>query len=151
MRAKNLALILGISIVLLFSFFFATNGSYQLSFKARFYESIGNYEQALQLSKEALSIDAYNKMATATHANATNSLKFVTYISQGNEYLSKIRAMSDKGVSKADRERIKIMCEIMIDDFVTLTSVYTRDDELRQNAKDMYENFLKLKSELFKD
>lgn len=150
-KTKTLTVIIGIVLILTFYIFFQTNSSYQLSFKARFYESIGNYQMSKELSLMALNLDMYNKMAISTHTNSANALKIQHYITQGDEYLNKIRTISKNNATDADNERIRIMCDIMIDDYLNIINLHTSDKNLKQKAKNMQENFKILKNELFKE
>ena len=75
--------------------------------------------------------------------------KFYSYIKNGKEYLDRIKKMSQNGVSKADNERIKMMCDVMIEDFESLKNSALLDEELKSEALKMKEAFAKLKNELF--
>ena len=57
--------------------------------------------------------------------------------------------MSQNGVSKADNERIKMMCDVMIEDFENLRNSALLDDGLKSEALSTKEVFVKLKNELF--
>ncbi len=107
------------------------------------------YENAINLSQKALDLDAYNKMAAATLNQSKAAMKFSSYIKNGKEYLDRIKKMSQNGVSKADNERIKMMCDVMIDDFESLRNSALLDEELKSEALKMKEAFTKLKNKLF--
>ena len=57
--------------------------------------------------------------------------------------------MSQNGVSKADNERIKMMCDVMIEDFESLRNSALLDNALKDEALSTKEVFVKLKNELF--
>ena len=76
-------------------------------------------------------------------------MKFSSYIKNGKEYLERIKKMSQNGVSKADNERIKMMCDVMIEDFENLRNSALLDDGLKSEALSTKEVFVKLKNELF--
>ena len=57
MRAKLAAVFLSIFIIIAGWLFFETNGSYQLSFKAKFFYEIGNFDEGFKLSQRALELD----------------------------------------------------------------------------------------------
>ena len=104
MRAKLVAVFLPIFIIVAGWLFFETNGSYQLSFKAKFYYEIGNFDEAFKLSQRALELDNYNKMASTLVNQSKIALKFTAYINDGKKYLQNIKQMSQNEVSNADRE-----------------------------------------------
>ncbi|MCR4942639.1 MAG: hypothetical protein K5978_07615 [Campylobacter sp.] len=148
MIKSSYSVIISVFIIMFCWFFLETNSSYQLAFKARFYQSVGNYEEALKTSQEALQIDPYNKMAMAVQAKSKKAAPLNKYIKTGEEYLETIRKMSESEVDKADNARIKLMCEIMIQDYDTIANIKV-DDELEENAKKTRDNFEKLFNELF--
>ena len=149
MRAKLVAVFLPIFIIVAGWLFFETNGSYQLSFKAKFYYEIGNFDEAFKLSQRALELDNYNKMASTLVNQSKIALKFIAYINYGKKYLEDIKQMSQNEVSNADRERIRLMCEIMIEGYSQLQDSPLLDSDLKNEAKNMRENFVKLKNKLF--
>ena len=57
--------------------------------------------------------------------------------------------MSQSGVSKADNERIKMMCDVIIEDFENLRNSALLDNALKDEALSTKEVFVKLKNELF--
>ena len=88
-------------------------------------------------------------MATTTLNQSKAAIKFSSYIKNGKEYLERIKKMSQSGVSKADKERIKMMCDVMIEDFENLRNSALLDDGLKSEALSTKEVFVKLKNELF--
>lgn len=138
-------LILGGSLV-----YFNSNSSYQDSIEARIYYFLGNYKEAYELAKKAYEKDSYNKMANTVLTQSKIALAYEEYIRQGNEYLKKINEISSKSdFSPADKTRIKMMCEVMIDGFSDLKSSTLTDEILVENAKKMQEKFKQLYEELF--
>lgn len=149
---KILAVLIFIFISLFGLFFFFTSESYKLSFKSGFYYSISNYQQSYDLALKAYKLDWKNKMASSLLVRSDIALNYEKYINQGEEYLSRIRGISAIGVDKTDKKRIELMCDIMIEQFKELhpKKIYTTD-ELFESAKNMQDNFKRLKSELFKN
>lgn len=147
--SRKTAIFLAAITLLLGWLFFATNSSYQLSFKARFYYEIGEYERARELSSEAVRLDIYNKMAQTILNQSQISIKISDYIKDGESYLERIEQMGRNGVSNADRERIRLMCEVMIDGFLQLPNSPLVKDNLKERAKTIREDFVRLKKELF--
>lgn len=146
---NKLSIFIAIFIIALFGLFFYSDNSYKLALEAKFYYESKEYEKAINLSQKALDLDAYNKMATTTLNQSKAAMKFSSYIKNGKEYLERIKKMSQNGVSKADNERIKMMCDVMIEDFESLRNSALLDEELKSEALNMKEAFAKLKNELF--
>ena len=146
---NKISIFIAIFIIALFGLFFYSDNSYKLALEAKFYYESKEYEKAINLSQNALDLDAYNKMAATTLNQSKAAMKFSSYIKNGKEYLDRIKKMSQNGVSKADNERIKMMCDVMIEDFESLKNSALLDDELKSEALKMKEAFAKLKNELF--
>ena len=146
---NKIPIFIAIFIITLFGLFFYSDNSYKLALEAKFYYKSKEYEKAINLSQKALDLDAYNKMAATTLNQSKSAIKFSSYIKNGKEYLERIKKMSQNGVSKADNERIKMMGDVMIEDFESLRNSALLDDELKSEALKMKEAFAKLKNELF--
>lgn len=146
---NKFSIFIAIFIIAFFGLFFYSDNSYKLTLEAKFYYESKEYEKALNLSQKALDLDAYNKMAATTLNQSKAAMKFSSYIKNGKEYLDRIKKMSQNGVSKADNERIKMMCDVMIEDFESLKNSALLDEELKSEALKMKEAFAKLKNELF--
>lgn len=146
---NKFSIFIAIFIIALFGLFFYSDNSYKLALEAKFYYESKEYEKAINLSQKALDLDAYNKMAATTLNQSKAAMKFSSYIKNGKEYLERIKKMSQNGVSKADNERIKMMCDVMIEDFESLRNSTLLDEELKSEALKMKEAFAKLKNELF--
>ena len=146
---NKISIFIAIFIIALFGLFFYSNNSYKLALEAKFYYESKEYEKATNLSQKALDLDAYNKMAATTLNQSKAAMKFNSYIKNGKEYLERIKKMSQNGVNKADNERIKMMCDVMIDDFESLRNSALLDNALKDEALSTKEVFVKLKNELF--
>ena len=146
---NKISIFIAIFIIALFGLFFYSDNSYKLALEAKFYYENKEYEKAINLSQKALDLDTYNKMASTTLNQSKAAMKFSSYIKNGKEYLERIKKMSQSGVSKADNERIKMMCDVMIEDFESLRNSALLDEELKSEALKMKEAFAKLKNELF--
>lgn len=131
-------------------FFFSFNSSYKDSFQARVYYFLGNYEEAYTYAKSAYAQDEYNKMAFTVLTQSKIAKSYEKYILEGNKYLKKIDEISAKNIfADADKIRIKMMCEVMIDSYSSLVPTKLTDKQLRKNAQMVYEKFKKLYAELF--
>ena len=146
---NKISIFIAIFIIASFGLFFYSDNSYKLALEAKFYYQSKEYEKAINLSQKALDLDAYNKMAATTLNQSKAAMKFSSYIKNGKEYLDRIKKMSQNGVSKADNERIKMMCDVMIEDFESLKNSALLDEELKSEALKMKEAFAKLKNKLF--
>ena len=146
---NKISIFIAIFLIILFGLFFYSDNSYKLALEAKFLYENKEYEKALNLSQKALDLDAYNKMAATTLNQSKAAMKFNSYIKNGKEYLERIKKMSQSSVSKADSERIKMMCDVMIEDFDDLKNSALLDNELKNEALNTKEIFVKLKNELF--
>ena len=146
---NKISIFIAIFIIALFGLFFYSDNSYKLALEAKFLYENKEYEKALNLSQKALDIDIYNKMANTVLNQSKAAIKFSSYIKNGKEYLERIKKMSQSSVSKADSERIKMMCDVMIEDFDDLENSVLLDSELKNEALNTKEIFVKLKNELF--
>ncbi|WP_103582729.1 hypothetical protein [Campylobacter concisus] len=146
---NKLSIFIAIFLIVLFGLFFYSDNSYKLALEAKFLYENKEYEKALNLSQKALDIDIYNKMANTVLNQSKAAIKFSSYIKNGKEYLERIKKMSQSSVSKADSERIKMMCDVMIEDFDDLKNSALLDNELKNEALNTKEIFVKLKNELF--
>lgn len=146
---NKLSIFIAIFLIILFGLFFYSDNSYKLALEAKFLYENKEYEKALNLSQKALDIDIYNKMANTILNQSKAAMKFSSYIKNGKEYLERIKKMSQSSVSKADSERIKMMCDVMIEDFDDLKNSALLDNELKNEALNTKEIFVKLKNELF--
>ncbi|WP_107686571.1 hypothetical protein [Campylobacter concisus] len=146
---NKLSIFIAIFLIVLFGLFFYSDNSYKLALEAKFLYENKEYEKALNLSQKALDIDIYNKMANTVLNQSKAAIKFSSYIKNGKEYLERIKKMSQSSVSKADSERIKMMCDVMIEDFDDLKNSVLLDNELKNEALNTKEIFVKLKNELF--
>lgn len=149
MLSKAISVIVATLIIVAGWLYLETSESYQSSFKAKFYQSIGNYELAHELSQRALELDMYNKQAHAILAQSQNALIIKDYVKQGEEYLAKIRTLSQSTASAGELERVKLMCEIIINEWERISKIKTEDSELSEQAHKIYENFSRLYKELF--
>ncbi|OPA79634.1 hypothetical protein [Campylobacter pinnipediorum] len=145
---KTLPVAVVILILSACALFFATNESYQLSFKAKFYYELQNYDKSYELSKKSYELDKYNKMAQSLFKKNEDILKYKRYIAQADEYLKKIQDISKGKVGTANKERIRLICDIMIDELDSIVSS-TSDTQFLEEATKKQEIFKKLKYELF--
>jgi hypothetical protein len=148
--SKFIIVVIAIIILAIPFGFYATSSSYQDAMKSKFYYEISNYSKAYEFAKIAYEKDNYNKMAYTVLVQSKISMRYTNYIKQAEEYLEKITKLSKKQtVGKDELARIKLMCEIMIDDFNNLSPSKLTNQKLQDDAKNMRDKFFELKNRLF--
>ncbi len=119
--------------------------SYQLSLESKVHYYLGDYDKAYKMAKEAHNEDKYNRMAATVMTQSNLALEYVNYIRQAKEYKKRIKEISQKRfVEKADRIRIKFMCDIIIERYVKLTPTVVIDEALKDEALNVYKEFQKI-------
>jgi len=152
MRSKLFVSIVAFVLLFVMVLYFIVNPSYEKSLRAKYYYEIGEYNEAYNLAKEAFGMDAYNRMAVTVMAQSQTSLKYVTYVKDAKQYINSIGEMAKhEQISDADRAKIKMMCNIMIDSYVKLSPSVITDDELVQEAAAYHEKFEKLLEKVTKN
>ncbi|UCN00855.1 hypothetical protein LCX93_02765 [Sulfurimonas sp. SWIR-19] len=125
--------------------YFLLNPSYEKSIEAKYYYEIGDYEEAYKRANEAFSLDIYNRMAATIMAQSKTSIKYKKYIDQAKEYMAEINLIAAKEtISDADRAKIKLMSEIMVDSYKKLAPSVITDKKLVREAAKYYKDFEKL-------
>ena len=134
-----------LSIILIMAVYFIINPSYEKSIRAKYYYETGDYKEALSLSKEAFSIDVYNRMASTVMAQSITSLKYVAYNNDAKKYMKEINKIaSHEFISDADKAKIKMMCNIMLASYIKLAPSVVTDEKLVQESASYHEKFEKL-------
>jgi len=142
MKSKYFFPSIAFGFVFLMALYFLLNPSYEKSIEAKYYYEIGEYEEAYKLANEAFSMDVYNRMASTIMAQSKTSLKYVEYIKQAKAYLKEINEIAThENISNAERAKIKLMSEIMVDSYVKLAPSIITDNELVKEAKKYHDNF----------
>ncbi|BDY12707.1 hypothetical protein [Hydrogenimonas cancrithermarum] len=127
-----------------------TNPSYEKAFEAKWHYLMGEYDEAYTLAKEAYELDRYNRMAFTVMTQTEVAKRFIDYIREGEAYLRQIETIADHPpISDADRMRIKLMCEVMMERYEKLAPTKLTEKELVERARDMYEKFQNLYRSLF--
>ncbi len=145
MNIKILFPALAALFIAIMGIYFLTHPSYQKSVQAKYYYETGDYEEAYRLANEAFSMDIYNRMAATIMAQSKTSMKYKKYIDQAKEYMSKINEIASQDtVSDADRVRIKMMSQIMVDSYKKLAPSVITDKKLVNEAAKYYNDFEKL-------
>jgi len=145
MKTKILFPAIAAGTLLFMAIYFFTNPSYQKSIEAKYYYETGDYKEAYRLANEAFGIDVYNRMASTIMAQSKTSLKYVAYIEQAKEFMVEINeiAKSDS-ISDAQRAKIRLMSEIVVDSYVKLAPSVVTNSGLIKEAATYHANFEKL-------
>ncbi len=145
MNSKIALPVIAISLLLIMGGYFLVNPSYQKSIQAKYYFEMGEYNEAYTLANEAFSLDVYNRMASTVMAQSKTSLRYVKYIDMAKEYMVKINEIAKhESITDADKAKIKIMSEIVIDSYVKLAPSVITDTDLVKEAASYNKNFEQL-------
>lgn len=145
MNNKIMTPLIAFSLLLIMGLYFLLNPSYEKSIRSKYYFEMGDYNEALLLSKEAFSLDIYNRMASTIMAQSITSLKYVKYINMGKDYVKEIDEIAThEFISDADKAKIRLMCEIMISSYVKLAPSVITDKKLVSDSAMYHQKFEKL-------
>ena len=135
--------------------YFAFNPSYERSIQAKYYYAIGEYKEAHTLASEAFDLDSYNRMAATIMTQSQTALRFVDYIDEAKRYMRDITKMAEsKTISDADKAKMRLMCEVMMDSFVKIDPIkrdgraVLLDKALVNEAKEYHRQFVELHEKL---
>jgi len=129
--------------------YFFLNPSYERSLEAKFHYAMGDYKQAQELATEAFEMNAYNRMASTIMTQSQTAMKFVNYIEESKKYMSEIAQIaSGDGVSRGDRAKVKMICEIMIETHMKIAATVLTDKNLVKEAKEYNDKFKKLHDDI---
>jgi len=144
MNVKSL-LLFALSAILAMVVYFLLNPSYEKSLEAKYYYEIGDYKKAYERANEAFSLDVYNRMASTIMAQSKIAMKYKKYINEAKQYLEEINEIvNQESISDADRAKIKLMSEIMVNSYKKLAPSVVTDQALVQEAQEYYKSFEKL-------
>lgn len=145
MSTKILFPLIAVGLLLFMGSYFLVNPSYEKSLEAKYHYEMGEYKEAYELANEAFSLDVYNRMASTIMAQSTTSLKYVAYINQAKLFMIEINEIaSQESISDAQRAKIKVMSEIVVDSYVKLAPSVITDSDLVKEAALYHSNFEKL-------
>jgi hypothetical protein len=145
MKPKLFIPTLALSLLSIMGIYFLTNPSYEKSLKAKYYYEVGDYKTAYSLSKEAFSLDIYNRMASTIMTQSQTSLKYTNYIEEAKNYLLEIDEIAQlESVTDANRAKIKLICRIMLSSYIKLAPSVVTDVELVQESAKYNNEFEKL-------
>ena len=145
MGSRLSVVVIALTFLLLMGIYFLVNPSYEKSIKSKYYFETGKYKEALVYSKEAFALDQYNRMAATVMAQSITSLKYVKYIDMGKNYMTQIDEIAThEYITDADRAKIRLICEIMIDSYIKLAPSVITDKKLVEESAYYYQKFEKL-------
>ncbi len=149
MRSRYLFSLIAVGLVASMGIYFLVNPSYQKSLEAKYYYEMGEYKHAYTLASEAFNDNVYNRMASTVMAQSKTSLKYSKYIEQAKKFLVEINTIAKaESISNAQRAKIKMMSEIMVDSYKKLAPSIITDKELVDRAAKYYNDFEKLHAEV---
>ncbi|WP_457565098.1 hypothetical protein [Caminibacter sp.] len=130
--------------------YFYFNPSYRLGLEARFYYETGNYKKAYELAKKAFMLNPYNRMAFTIEVQSKIAMQWQQFIDDFDNYFKQIKEIANKPyITKKDRMKIKIMLEILLDEYKLLKPSLLVSKELKEAAKIRYEKARELYEKLF--
>jgi len=126
------------------------NNSYRLSMEAKYFFETGDYKKAEILAKKAYILDPYNRMAFSVYTQSKIAYEWQNYINDSIRYFKRIEQIANKNnITKQDKEKVKIMLEIIIDEYKTLKPSILLPEYLKTKAKEMYMKGKKLYEKVF--
>jgi len=106
---------------------------------------MGEYKEALALSREAFALDRYNRMAATIMAQSLTSMKYIKYIEDAKKYMKQITAIAaQESILDADKAKIRIIAQIMLSAHLKLAPSVVTDTELVKDASRYQVEFEKL-------
>ena len=131
--------------VIIMVIYFLSYPSYEKSLEAKYYYEMGEYKKAYKSANEAFSLDLYNRMASTVMAQSKTALKYVQYIDMAKKYMLTINEIANKAtISDADRAKMRMMSEIVVDSYAKLAPSVMTNKSLVNEAKKYHDNFEKL-------
>ncbi len=126
------------------------NDSYRLSLEARYYFENGEYNKAYEKSKKAYLLDPYNRMAFTVYTQSQIAKEWQNFLSDADKYFKKIEEIANKDhLNDKERQRVKIMLEILLDEYRNLKPSLLISDDLKNKAKLQYKKAKKIYEKVF--
>ena len=130
--------------------YFSFNKSYILSLEARYYFEIEEFDKAYKKAKEAYILDPYNRMAFSIYTQSQIAKEWQNFINDAKKYFKKIEEIANKeNITKKDKLKIKMMLEILIDEYNNLKPSFLISKNLKAKAKKEYLKAKKIYEEVF--
>jgi tetratricopeptide (TPR) repeat protein len=126
------------------------NDSYRLSMEAKYFFETGDYKKAELLAKKAYILDPYNRMAFSVYTQSKIAKQWQNYINDAIKYFKEIKQIANKDkITQKDKEKIKIMLEIIIEEYNTLPPSNLLPKNLKIKSRELHEKGKKLYVEVF--
>ena len=152
MRSKQFYAFGALLLLAAMALYFYLNPSYRLSLEAKAYYTIGDYHNAYTLASQAYERNSYNNMAFTIQVQSQNALEHIEFIELAKQYYAKIRQISNQEqISRADKLKIKMLAEVVLQSYERLKSKMLHDKVLVEDAKKYKDNFQKLYDSLFNE
>ncbi len=150
MQSKLVYSVIALLLLVGMGVYFYLNPSYKLSLEARIYYTIGDYVSAKESASRAYEMNPYNRMAFTVMVQSTTAMKYREYIAMAKEYYSQIKEISQKdNIGKADRAKVKMLAEVVIQSHERLVPTRLTDRELIEDAAYYKDAFVSLYEKLF--
>ncbi len=138
-------------IIFIASFAVFLSSSYSISLQAKIYYWMRDYKKANDYAQKAYKKDKYNNQALFVLNQSKTALSYEEYISRGERYIKEIlRINSQKPISKNQKAKIKLMCEIMLEEFEELKKSSFVDKKLKNRSKNTYKSFKEINLSFFR-
>ncbi|MEO1927176.1 MAG: hypothetical protein ABGX26_00610 [Nautiliaceae bacterium] len=126
------------------------NKSYRLSLEARYYFEEGEFNKAYVKAKEAYLLDPYNRMAFTIYTQSKIAKEWETFLNDSNNYFKKIENIANKShITLQDKQRVKIMLEILLDEYKNLKPSILIPKDLKLKAKQQYQKAREIYEKVF--
>ena len=130
--------------------YFSFNKSYRLSLEARYYFEIEEFDKAYKKAKEAYILDPYNRMAFSIYTQSQIAKEWQNFINDAKKYFKEIEKIANKeNITKKDKLKIKMMLEILMDEYKNLKPSLLISESLKEKAKKEYLKAKKIYEEVF--
>ena len=130
--------------------YFSFNKSYRLSLEARFYFEIEDFDKAYKKAKQAYILDPYNRMAFSVYTQSQIAKEWQNFINDAKKYFKEIEKIANKeNITKKDKLKIKMILEILMDEYKNLKPSLLISKNLKEKAKKEYLKAKKIYEEVF--
>ena len=100
---------------------------------------MGDYDKAYIKAKKAYLLDPYNRMAFTIYTQSQIAKEWKRFLIDSDKYFKIIEKIANKpNITDKEKLKVKIMLEILIDEYKNLKPSLLISDELKQNAKKEY-------------
>lgn len=119
--------------------------------EARYYFENGEFQKAYEKAKEAYILDPYNRMAFTIYTQSQIAKEWELYLNDCKKYFKEINKIANKpNITDKERQKVKIMLEILMDEYKNLKPSLLIDDNLKLKAKQQYIKAKELYEKVFK-